>query len=78
MEIDRDGPTPVYEQVAEVIRQRITSGELRPNLPIPGLTGLVQEFGIARGTAAKVLELLESEGLVRKVRGKGTFVVPQE
>jgi GntR family transcriptional regulator len=60
--------------VAAVIRQRIESGAIEPNRPVPSITGIVQEFGVARGTAVKALALLADEGLVRVVPGKGTFV----
>lgn len=77
MMIDPDGPEPLYQQVAAILRGRIASGELPPNRPVPSVAQLVQEFEIARGTAIKALEVLRSEGLVRVVVGRGTYVVPQ-
>jgi GntR family transcriptional regulator len=74
--IDPDGPEPLYRQVADVLRGRIERGELLPNRPVPSATALVQEFGIARGTALRALEVLRQEGLVRTVAGRGTYVVP--
>jgi len=74
--IDPDGMTPVYVQVADVIAARIGSGELVPNRPIPSETALVQEFGIARGTARRAVELLRERGLVATIPGRGTFVLP--
>ena len=38
---------------------------------------LQQEFGLARGTALRAVDLLRQEGLVRTVAGRGTFVVPR-
>lgn len=78
MSIDPDGPTPVYQQVAGIIRARITSGELQPDRPVPSIVQLVQEFGIARGTAIKALSVLGEEGLTVVVPGRGTYVkVPE-
>ncbi|WP_369077226.1 GntR family transcriptional regulator [Paractinoplanes aksuensis] len=37
---------------------------------------LVQEHGVARGTARKSLQLLRERGLVVTVVGRGTFVAP--
>ncbi|MDQ2874939.1 MAG: winged helix-turn-helix domain-containing protein [Actinomycetota bacterium] len=74
MTIDPLGETPVYIQVADVLRSRIRSGELEPNRPLPSYTTLVQEYGVARGTAAKAVRLLVDEGLVRIVPGRGAFV----
>jgi GntR family transcriptional regulator len=35
---------------------------------------LMQEHGVARGTAAKAVRLLVDEGLVRIVPGRGAYV----
>jgi GntR family transcriptional regulator len=74
--IDPEGMQPVYVQVADVIAARIADGDLVPNRPIPSETAMVQEFGIARGTARRAVELLRERGLVATVPGRGTFVLP--
>ncbi len=73
MEVDRESPVPVWQQVANDLRRRIESGELRGM--VPGVHRLAQEYGIATGTAAKVLSYLVQEGLVVAVVGKGHYVV---
>lgn len=75
MSLDPLGETPVYLQLADILRGRIRSGELAPNRPLPSYTALVQEYGVARGTAAKAVGVLTGEGLVRIVPGKGAFVI---
>ena len=75
MTIDPLGETPVYLQLAAILRSRIASGELVPNRPLPSLVTLVQEYGVARGTAAKAVHLLVEEKLVRIVPGRGAYVV---
>jgi GntR family transcriptional regulator len=75
--IDHDGPTPLYVQVADAIEARIHGGELRPNRPVPSENQLVQEYGIARGTARKAIDLLRERGLVTTVVGRGTYVLPK-
>jgi GntR family transcriptional regulator len=75
--IDHDGPTPLYVQVADAIEARINGGELQPNRPVPSENQLVQEYGIARGTARKALDLLRERGLVTTVVGRGTYVLPK-
>lgn len=72
--IDHEGPVPVYQQLAAILREQITSGKLRPNRPIPSITTLVQEYGLARGTVVKAVQLLVDEELVYPVRGRGMFV----
>lgn len=61
-------------RIAAAVRQRITSGELAPGQPVPSITTLVQEHGVARQTASKALRMLETEGLVRRIPGLGYYV----
>jgi GntR family transcriptional regulator len=59
--------------IAEVIRQRIASGEY----PVRGLISevkLEQEFGVARETVRKATAVLREEGLIITTRGMGSFV----
>ena len=64
----------MYVQVANAIEARIKAGDLLPDRLIPSENQLVQEFGIARGTARKAIQLLRERGLVVTVVGRGTYV----
>ena len=65
---------PTWQMKADLLRQQISDGELRPGQPTPSITMLTQEHGIARQTAAKALRVLEAEGLVYLVPGLGYYV----
>ncbi|MEU6999922.1 winged helix-turn-helix domain-containing protein [Nonomuraea sp. NPDC046570] len=65
---------PKWRQVAGILRQRIESGEYRPGVPLPSETAIGQEFGIARGTARKIIAALREEGLIYTVPQIGSFV----
>ena len=78
MIIDPEGETPIYQQVAEILRARIASGELVAGRPLPSENALRQEFGISRGTARHAAALLVQEGLARTSLGRGHFVVREE
>jgi GntR family transcriptional regulator len=67
-----------YLQVAGFLRARIASGELEPDSPLPSELQLVQEYGIARGTARHAVEVLRNEGLVVTVQGRGSYVKPKD
>lgn len=73
--IDHLSGTPVYVQLAAILRSQIKSGDLPPDRPLPSYMTLMQEHGIARGTAAKAVRVLVDEGLVRIVPGRGAYVV---
>ena len=70
-------PTPLYVQLANVLRDMIASGELEPRAPLPSESYLQQEQGVARGTVRKAVEILRDEGLVITIGGRGTFVSPE-
>jgi GntR family transcriptional regulator len=72
--VDHDSNVPPYRQVAAILRARIESGELMPGRRLPSIAGLVQEYGIARTTAAKALKVLVDEGVAEVVPGWGTYV----
>jgi len=78
MTIDREWDEPVYRQLAGILREQIASGELAPRRPIPSVRTLVERYGVARATAAKAIQLLADEGLVRVVKGRGWFVTPED
>ncbi|MEW9548862.1 hypothetical protein [Nonomuraea sp. NPDC050783] len=52
--------------------------EFAADRPIPSETLLVGEFGIARGTARKIVAALRDEGLIYTVPQMGSFVSPPE
>lgn len=61
----------VHRQIAEDIRTRILSGELAFGNRLPSEDALVEAYGAARGSVREALRLLEAEGLVRIIRGRG-------
>src|SRR5690606_6956877 len=65
---------PLYLQVAAQFRLRIENGMWSPGQQVPVLEALQAEFGLARVTIRQALEVLEQEGLIRRHRGRGTFV----
>jgi GntR family transcriptional regulator len=78
MVIDREWDEPVYQQVAGILRDQITSGQIAPRRPIPSIRTLCATYGIARATAGKAIGVLADEHLVRRVPGKGWFVTPED
>jgi GntR family transcriptional regulator len=67
-------PVARYIQLATLFRNRITSGEWPVGSRIPNVDELAATFSVARGTMREALGLLEDEGLLERLRAKGTFV----
>lgn len=65
---------PLYIQVASALRRRIETGHWQPGQKISTLEELEQEFEVARVTVRQATELLQTEGLVQRQQGRGTFV----
>ena len=76
--IDHLSGTPVYLQLAAILRASIERGDPAPDRPLPSYTTLMQQHGVARGTAAKAVQVLIEEGLVRIVPGRGAYVTERD
>ena len=73
--IDPGVATPVYRQLASILRARILDGRIRPDHAVPSEKSLEQEFGISRNTSRRAIALLRDEGLIVTVAGRGSYVV---
>ena len=66
-------PRALYEEVAELLRQRIFSRELEPGSWIDELK-LAEEYGISRTPLREALKVLAAEGLVTMKVRRGAYV----
>lgn len=73
--IDRDSGEPPWEQLRDILREAILSGELRGRLPSAERIGQEQD-GMAVTTVTKALSALRDEGLLRSKKGWGWSVIP--
>lgn len=78
MSVRFDGPTPVYRQIAAILRERIEAGELPSHARIPSEKDIQQTYGVGRDTARAVVKLLREEGWVYTVATRGTFVAERK
>jgi len=72
--VDHEGKTPIYLQIAAILRNAIERGEIAPGRPVPSETQLMQRYEVARLTARKAVRVLADEGLVEVVPGRGAYV----
>ncbi len=72
--INLDSTVPLVEQIHAEVRQAIASGLLRPGDSLPTVRQLAQDLGINLNTVARAYRMLESDGLVTSIRGRGSIV----
>lgn len=75
--IDREGPEPVYAQVASHIRSRIDSGEWPPGRRLPAERELAEFYGVAYDSIRRATAMLREQGLIVTVHGRGTYVAQE-
>ncbi|RGY97709.1 GntR family transcriptional regulator [Clostridium sp. AM58-1XD] len=62
-----------YSVLTEYLRNEILSGSIKPGDRIWSENKLVEMFGVSRHTVRRALEILERDGYVEAIHGKGTF-----
>jgi DNA-binding GntR family transcriptional regulator len=66
---------PVYKTVAKALRAGIASGAYPPTRRLPTDAELGSTFGVSRQTVRQAFNQLVGEGLVYRVRGRGSYAV---
>ncbi|MEU5214700.1 GntR family transcriptional regulator [Streptomyces sp. NPDC020807] len=69
---------PPYRRVADVLRDEILRGDLKPGQQLPSHRELQERFEVANMTARSALRVLRDEGLIHTVQGRGSYVLPPE
>jgi GntR family transcriptional regulator len=66
---------PIYLRVCDLLSERIASGEWKAGQAIPNEIELARHMGVSGGTVRKALELMESNQMLTRRQGRGTFVI---
>ena len=64
----------IYMRIADDLRSRIKDGTLKPGEMVPRRETFMRQYGCRHRTVTTAIMLVESEGLIYRVRGKGYFV----
>lgn len=65
---------PRHEQISDWLREQIQQGHLQPDEQLPSESQLGEQFDVSRITVRRALQTLESEGLIYRRQGLGSFV----
>ncbi len=69
-----DSDIPLYSQLVSIVKRNISAGTLTTGDLLPSESELCKTFDISRSTVRQAIGELESEGLVVRKQGRGTFV----
>ena len=64
---------PIYRQLVRQVKHAVAAGALKPSEKMPSQRDLATELVINHLTVKKAYEVLESEGIIVTLRGRGTF-----
>lgn len=78
MRILQSSGIPIYQQIANQLREDIVQGRLKAGEELPSIRGLAKELKISVITTMKAYEQLQSEGYVTAMQGKGFYVNAQD
>jgi GntR family transcriptional regulator len=72
--IDKNSYIPLYVQLSDILAKYIREKSLDEGDSIPSENDLTRYYGISRNTVRQAFQILESQDIIHRVRGKGTFV----
>lgn len=74
--LDRASPLPLWAQLEAELRRRMATGDLEARLPPE--PRLAEDYAVSRQTVREAVRRLQEAGLLRRERGRGTFVAERE
>jgi GntR family transcriptional regulator len=74
MQIDKKSRLPAYIQLKNILVEKIHKKELLPGDPLLSERDLAAKTNLSRMTVRQTFKALESEGLIHREKGRGTFV----
>ena len=72
--LNNSSMVPIYEQLTGQIKAEILSGNLKEGAALPSVRAMAAELRISALTVKKAYDILEEEGFIVTVHGKGSFV----
>lgn len=72
--IDKGSRIPYYYQLGEILKEEMELGRWAPGELVPSEAGIAEMFAVSRTVIRKALDMLEADGAVIRIKGKGTVV----
>lgn len=74
LHIDKTSSTPIYKQIEDGIINALDSHLLRTHDLLPKEDDLCEFFSISRTVVRQAYQSLEDQGVLYRIKGKGTFI----
>jgi len=78
LELRKIKPKKIYEEVAEILYEKIRAGELQPGDRLDSVEQLAEQLQVSRSAIREALSALKAMGLIEMKQGSGTFVKSNE
>ena len=75
--ISNTSDKPIYQQIADQIKDHIMRGALAESEPLPSIRSLAKDLNISVITTKRAYDELEKEGFIVTLAGKGSYVAAQ-
>ncbi|MCI1965694.1 MAG: GntR family transcriptional regulator [Oscillospiraceae bacterium] len=76
--LDYKSRLPIYEQLYRSITRMAALGAMEQGESLPSVRSLAQELGVNPNTVQKAYQMLERDGIIFSVQGKGSFLAGDE
>ncbi len=73
-ELTLESDIPLYSQIVGIVKRNLSAGTLTAGELLPSEAEFCRAFNVSRSTVRQAIGILESEGLVVRRQGRGTFV----
>ena len=76
--VDPSDRSPIFEQICKSVCRDIAGGVLREGDKLPSARELAKLLPLSPNTVAKAYGMLERDGIIYSVQGKGCFIAKHE
>ncbi len=76
IKLNKNSPTPIYQQLGDGLRELITQGILKPESKLPPIRKMAESLKVNNVTVVNAYKYLENKKVVYSQAGSGTYVSP--
>jgi GntR family transcriptional regulator len=66
--------SPIFQQIAQAIKQQVALGVLKPGEQLPTIRALAQKLHVHSNTVSRAYDSLEHSGVISMQQGRGTYI----